>query len=417
MLAAAGSLWVAVRGSAPVAPSQVFTEEGEPLCPALTDPLSVASLEMITYNEATASATPFKVVRKNGRWVLASHREYPAEANTRVAQAAAWLVDVKKGPVRSDRVADHETLGVIDPLEESAAGFRGRGKRVTFRGAHDEVLADVVIGKPVERQRDMYFVRVAGQKRTYAVTIKGELSSHFQDWVEPELLQVTPAEIVRVVWNRYHVDEQSGSVSSATAFTLSRSGDNKPWKVEGGEPAGEGEKPGESSSSASLKMDAVDHVLSAIAGLKMVEVSPKPQALAQGLKQSGTLKINMNTLLALQQKGFFVNQEGRLLSNEGEIQITTKDGVLYTVGFGEVATVGEKRGASTSKGGSGALEHRYVMVSINFDRATGPQEASSQGETRAKVKRLTERYADWFYVISGESYQAVQIEKAVLLKR
>ena len=40
------------------------------------------------------------------------------------------------------------------------------------------------------------------------------------------------------------------------------------------------------------------------------------------------------TLLALQQKGFFVTGEGRLVSNEGEFIVTTWEGLVYTLRFG-----------------------------------------------------------------------------------
>ena len=41
--------------------------------------------------------------------------DYPADGEDRLANTAASIIDLRKDIVQSDRLQDHETLGVIDP--------------------------------------------------------------------------------------------------------------------------------------------------------------------------------------------------------------------------------------------------------------------------------------------------------------
>ena len=111
-------------------------------------------------------------------------------ARDRLAAAAADVISIVKDDFRSDNVADHEALGVIDPLDETAASLQGRGTRVTFRGTNQEVLADLIVGNgPLDRP-GFRFVRVPGQKRVYASRFEAEISTRFEDWIETNLLEV-----------------------------------------------------------------------------------------------------------------------------------------------------------------------------------------------------------------------------------
>ena len=66
----------------------------------------------------------------------------------------------------------------------------------------------------------------------------------------------------------------------------------------------------------------VRQVVTAIANIKIVGVRPRPKPL---------------TLQALQSKGFFVTpDQQRLFGNEGEARIVTKDGIVFSLYFGEI---------------------------------------------------------------------------------
>jgi hypothetical protein len=125
-----------------------FLDQGETFFPEFTDPNEATTLEVITYDEATGSTTPFKVTYDGGRWTIPSHHNYPADAKDRLAKTAASVIDLKKDDFRSANVSDHAACGVLDPLDETA-GLSGRGQRITIKGEGGKLLADLIVGKAV----------------------------------------------------------------------------------------------------------------------------------------------------------------------------------------------------------------------------------------------------------------------------
>ena len=96
---------------------------------------------------------------RNGRWTIPSQHDYPADAKDRLATTAAAIIALTQDDVASDNVADHERCGVLDPLDTTLPDVTGRGTRLIVRGAQDEVLADVIIGNPVESSPGFRYVR------------------------------------------------------------------------------------------------------------------------------------------------------------------------------------------------------------------------------------------------------------------
>ena len=119
---------------------------------------------MIAYDEEQATAEPLKVEFRNGRWIMPSHDDYPAEAGDRLAKTAGALLGLKKDRFVSDRVEDHAQYGVIDPLETEVASLAGRGKRVTLRNESGDVLADLIIGKSDADHEGYRYVRPPGRE-------------------------------------------------------------------------------------------------------------------------------------------------------------------------------------------------------------------------------------------------------------
>ena len=79
----------------------------------------------------------------------------------------------------------------------------------------------------------------------------------------------------------------------------------------------------------SAKMNTL---LSTVDDLKIVGVRVKPEGLTQQLSLSGDgFKVGLEDRLSLQSKGYYFTHDGQLLSNEGEFQCRTKDGVIYTL--------------------------------------------------------------------------------------
>jgi len=83
---------------------------------------------------------------------------------------------------------------------------------------------------------------------------------------------------------------------------------------------------------------------------------------------------------SLQSKGFYLaRQDGRLLSNEGDVRVYSTDGVIYTLRFGEVLVGPDANsdlsGDSPSDRGQGGAANRYLFISCEFDPSYFPEPA------------------------------------------
>jgi hypothetical protein len=416
---------------------EAFLDQGKLFFPEFTDPNAAASMEVIDWDETTGRANPFKVQFKNGRWTIPSHHDYPADGKDRLAKTAAGVIDLMKDDFRTDNIAEYAPCGVIDPLDEGTGSLAGRGQRITIRGSNDQALADFIIGKFVPGKADYRFVRVPDQKRVYAVKMSLQISTRFEDWIDRDLLQLTKDQIAKIVRRDYSINERTGSVDQRDNVTISQK-DGK-WIIGGSE---------------SPDSTAIQNLLAAIDQLSIEGVRRKPEGLSASLRQTGAESLTQADLLSLQTKGFYITRDGQLLSNEGEMQVQSKDGITYVLRFGEVLhgsglliTSGEGEEDAAK---SGAVASRYLFLTCDFDpkyfpEPKRPSSTSFQGKAdstltpsekenaRIQVEHdqwqqrfdrssrlsqdLNRRFADWYYVISSESFEKLHISRADLLKK
>ena len=94
-------------------------------------------------------------------------------------KTAAALTDLRKDKGRSVPCRTDSQLGVADPLHPKAAGLAVRGKRVPLRRQRGDVLADYVLGRPVEGKAGYRYVRVPGPKRGYLAKTGGDALCRF----------------------------------------------------------------------------------------------------------------------------------------------------------------------------------------------------------------------------------------------
>ncbi len=419
---------------------EVFLDQGEAFFPEFTDPNQATSLEVIDYDEETGEALPFKVLFKDGKWSIPSHHDYPADGKDRLAKTAAGVIDIKKDDFRTNNVADHEACGVIDPLDETETSLEGRGTRVTLKAENDKVLADFIIGKEIPDRTGFRFVRVPEQKRVYMVRMNIDISTKFSDWIEPDLLQVTKSDIKELTIKDYSINERSGQVNQRDQVILKKDGDN--WNAN------------KMSSNQEVDKTKVNALLSTIDDLSIVGVRTKPQGLSRSLSRSeGAMRIGQGDLLSLQSKGYFFTRDGQLLSNEGETKVHTKDGVIYTLRFGEIvygSGIDVSAGAETNTDeDSGPAENRYLFITTEFDPSEFMEPANPNNtdfQTKAdslwtdadrenkkkqdtydvwqgKIDKgsklsneLNERFANWYYVISSESFDKIHLKRKDLVK-
>src|SRR6516165_7685092 len=90
--------------------SAQFNDQGEAFFPEFKDPLACTDLEVVNFDASTATASRFRVMFKDNKWVIPSHYDYPADARDRLSKTAAAVMDLTKDTIRSDRVEDQQTM-------------------------------------------------------------------------------------------------------------------------------------------------------------------------------------------------------------------------------------------------------------------------------------------------------------------
>ncbi|MHC5541286.1 DUF4340 domain-containing protein, partial [Singulisphaera rosea] len=449
-----------------------FKEQGQPFFPDFKDPFACTELRVVEFEPTTATSSEFQVKFKDGKWVIPSHYDYPADAKDRLAKTASGVMDLKKDTVRADLAQDQETMGVVDPADPKATTLQGRGKRVTLRDASEKILADFIIGKEVRKESEkgadaagQRYVRVPDQKRIYGVNLKVELSTKFADWIETNLLKVEGSKIRKIVFDNHKVDADRGEIIPGEVLTIERKDSSSPWTLEG--------LPAEKE----LDTEKLQALTTALADLKIVGVRPKPEGLSRDLQVSTGAEIKPTTrqsLNSLVSRGFYPTAKG-LYSNQGDVIVTTEEGVVYTLRYGDVVlasgldlTAGnnddkpagkDEKKKDEAKKAVGATESRYLFVTAAFDPSILPpehppepkkpltipddpfqkapddpkrvaeekaakdkldretadhQKRIADGEKR--VKDLTERFAGWYYVTPGDSFKSIALNREALVR-
>ena len=386
------------------------------LFPDLAEASKAASLEIVSFNDETATLKPFKVVRSEGVWVLPSHENYPADAKDQLAAAATELIDRPVLDVVSDSPGDHETYGVIEPDPEKVkVGMTGVGQLVEIRDASGNKLARLIVGKEDKRPagagaasgRTLRFVRRAGQDRVYRVELDTtKFTTKFDDWIEKDLLKISPWDVRRLTLDdsscTFGVDEASGrptiSLDRKSRAELGYDDKDAAWSLiklvdfdDKNQPKDEKLAEGEE-----LVSGRLNDLRNALGDLKIIDVVRKPSGLSADLKAEESFAGDREAVMSLAQRGFFAIQKGDLVSSDGETIVGMKDGVEYLLRFGNSATVA---GADDpAAGGDAAKEEgadpasssgRYLFVSarLNEELLEKPQfdpapDASAEGDAK-----------------------------------
>jgi len=438
----------------PTSAGPVVDDIGERFVPAF-DPLDAKALQITRINEETARPEVFRVAQADGVWSIPSHENYPAEAANQVASVATSVMDVIKGAIASDSPGDHGLLGVLDPTAEGVDPA-GAGTRITLEGADHAPLIDLIIGKDVKQSPGVRYVRIPGRDRTYTATVRiDSASTRFEDWIDPDLLQMSPTQIRHVIIDDYSVDEINQRLIQGPVVEIRRDPVSLEWSMVD---LKEGE---------TLDQSRADDLAAALDELRIVDVHRKPTGLSEQLAGVAGLALDNEAVASLARRGFYISGN-QLLANEGQTVVRMADGVEYTLRFGEIALY--SRGASMHEdaGASEATAEetnpgRFVFVTASFNPAlvaepellpwpevpepaqdeNGPipeeldvarqaalaerarvsetnaqrtrahEDALKQGEERAR--RLSERFAPWYYVVPDSVYQKIRLTRAELV--
>jgi hypothetical protein len=363
---------------------------GQKLFPDFSNPLAAKSLEIVKFNEETASIRDFKVAQTKGLWSIPSHSDYPADAKEHMAEAATALMDLKILGLASDRLGDQKEYGVITPdPAKLKVGMTGVGTRITVKDGKDNVLADLVVGKQVKNQPGQHYVRRADKDQIYTVGITTDkLSTKFDDWIEKDLLKLAAFDVREVELNDY--SSQAGisaqgrpvlEIDKRNKIKLDFDDAKSQWSLvemngfdEKGQPQAV-----KLAEDEELNTQKLNDLKTALDDLQIVDVERKPKGLSQDLRASDEFLNNAEAMQSLGERGFIPvsprpGEPREIYSNEGEVTCTTKEGVRYVLRFGSLAggsTPEEK--AEDGKPPKSAAPNRYLFVMAQFDDSQIPK--------------------------------------------
>ncbi|TWT93835.1 DUF4340 domain-containing protein [Stieleria varia] len=378
---------------------------GSVLLPSFSDPLAAANMKIVTFDDEQGTLSKFEVLRdkETGVWTIPSRGGYPADAVEQMRNAANALVDLKVLDSPTAFAEDHAGFGVIEPNEEQLTiGDEGVGRLVSFNDQDGKELGSLIIGKPVEGQAGQVYVRIPGQDPVYSVALDDSpLTTKFEDWIEEDLLQLSSIDVQKVQLKDYTTElqlDQSGLqprlvINTEKNYEATLEMEGTEWKLDElkeFDPT-KPNAPGtvvEVDESKKLNKTKLDGIKTALDDLKFVNVQRKPEGISANLRADADFANDREASSQLIERGFYpvrmgADGEFELLSANGELTTTTKDGVKYILRFGSISGLGEKEDeseedsaeAEEDKPKSSAGVNRYLMVSTVVDEEMFPPPA------------------------------------------
>jgi hypothetical protein len=367
-------------------------------------------LRIVRVDEDTAEKREFEVAERDGLWSIPSKDGYPADAAAQMAEAATSLIDRKILQVASTSATDHEEYGVIDPLSPKLdPGQKGVGTRVTMYDDKQNALVDLIVGKAVKGAEGQRYVREAGRDIVYVIEIdRSKLSTNFEDWIEKDLLKLNAWDLENVDIKDYSAQLVSPDGRSIAIerqdrgeFILGYNDADAKWtpiKLRTFD-ATKGER-GEYvdftlAEDEELNAEKLNALKTALDDLQIVDVVRKPEGLSQDLKAGAEFVNNEKVFIELASKGFTPMGVGEgnpqdIISSDGEVVATMKNGAEYVLRFGNLTSVdgGEAEepavaatpadaaaaaAAAEKKAGDDVHRYLFVMARMNKDAVKQPE--------------------------------------------
>lgn len=294
------------------------------------NPSEATSIEVVSYDPATATATPFSVEYKDGLWRIPTRYNYPADAKDRLAKAAASIVGLKREALAGRSESEQAEFQVLDPKGEKVENLKGIGNRLTLRNG-TTVLADYIIGKQVPNRPGYYYVRRPDEKQTFIAKVELNLSTKFTDWIESDVLNLDGFRLthIDIMKHSLEIKQNRARLVGQEQNILTRKNSSDPWKLDGLDEATE-----------EVNQEEVRKLVDALDNLKIVGVRPKPESLRRGLQSNEGITLDPETEDDLASRGFFFlpTQRGgvQMISMEGDLTAGTDQGVEYEMHFGSV---------------------------------------------------------------------------------
>ncbi len=308
------------------------------------------AMRIVRFDEETATLREFEVAEEKGVWSIPSKGGYPADALQQMAEASTGVVGLDILSIASQDPSTHAEYGVVEPSPSLEVGQTGVGTRVTLESEGGQTLVDLVIGKAVKGADNQRYVRKPSQDVVYTVAIDpSKFSTKFEDWIEDDLLKINTWDIARVEVKDYSAELVMQGMRPALALdpraelTLDYDDSASKWSPRD---LKQYDRDKEEYVSFSLGEDqelneaTLTDLKNAIGDLKIVDVERKPTGLSGDLKAGEDLFKDKASIQSLMMRGFAPvgSSSGgtEVLSSEGEVIVTEKNGVEYVLRFGKL---------------------------------------------------------------------------------
>ena len=390
----------------------------------------VRSINIIQYSNETNRIEQFRLRRKGERWVIPNAGDFPATRIARIGEVAKSLLDRKVLSLATEDEQGHVEYGVVDPTESADSRNRSSlGMRIDLLDRNKGDVANLIIGNKVAGADDgvpRYYVRVPGQPAVYELEVpKGIFKTRFEDWVDPNLMELPPSKSEEVMVSEFAIDQyrlDPKKLADAERQPLYRSRfaiEKSQLKDLSFETWTDGEFKKQELSDQ--KKQEVLSPLRSAGNIRFTDVLGKPKAVAKILRKPPE-KLDPAALKPLEQFGFRAGEDGNLESANGEVSVVTSDGVRVRLLIGSLSQRANTEDLDLHFHGMLLAE----AVDSAFDQPEKPTDvAEDSAENKAylrameelerkqksavlRIEELNRNWSKWIYVIPETTVNAIR---------
>jgi hypothetical protein len=360
-------------------------------------------LSIVKFDKQTGSVRKFEVAEVEGVWSIPSKQDYPADATQQMADAVTCLMGRKILRVEGESAQIHEEFGVVDPLSPKLNSKSvGVGTRVTLSDAEDTPLVDMIVGKAVKGSAGQRYVRLANQNLVYVVELDPtKLSTSFSDWIEDHLLQLSAMDLRKIFINDYSADLSISmtnqgyvpriSLEPRSEITLTRADESADWRVaalkKGDLQAGKIVDDA-LADDEEVSQEAVKDLINGLDDLLIVDIAKKPEGLSADLKAGEAFLNEEEAVSDLVAKGFIPGRQqsgSDMLSSEGELVCSQRNGVEFVLRFGQLKV-------QTEDEAPGEDEDASTKAAATSDPEKSAEGDAAKGENLRRYLFVTARF-------------------------
>jgi hypothetical protein len=343
------------------------------------------SFKIERYDPDEQKLVTFEVTKQGGRWLIPSHDNYPADAQSQLQKVASFFTGMKAvGSKQSSDPKQHGSFGVLQPTAETSGDAKQYGSVVTITDSNSDELVHLIVGKSAKPEGSddrlagapLRFVRQVGQDDVYVVEISLDaITTKFADWIEQDLLKLSSFDVAKLNLHDYSILPERVGNSLRMAYiprmdtVVNWNATSNEWELQEMLQYQKGKgRPADLADDEELNKTKLDGVKTAVDDLKIVDVDRKPKVLFDALADE-KLARDEQALTVLQEFGFYVmadegSKKLKVVGSNGGLSVSMKDGVKYNLYFGDPK--------SAEKGDSTKL-NRYLMVQAELDESMIPK--------------------------------------------